>query len=227
MTDLPSLLRLATRARSLPGRLARLSEALLGRPYLAGPLSGPGGPEVLVERLDAFDCVTFVESVLALGWSRRPEDYPQHLRALRYQGGALSWATRRHYTSAWLAENAAEGRLTPLLVERWHPQGPPRTLDLLAGYPALTWDPVALPAAELPTLARVAKAGDFVGFVTDRPDLDTFHVGLLVPGRPLGVRHASRSEGRVVEQPLAEFIARWEVSALLVARPLPLPGGSP
>jgi hypothetical protein len=223
MTDLPSLLRLAARARSLPGRLERLSRALLGRPYLVGPLAGPKGPEVLVERLDAFDCVTFVESVLALGWSRHPEDYPHRLAALRYQGGALSWATRRHYTSAWLAENTAEGRLAPLLPERWRSFGPPRTLDLLADYPALAWEPVALPAADLHALARVAKAGDFVGFVSDRPNLDTFHVGLLVPGRLLLVRHASRSEGRVVEQPLAEFNVRWEVSALLVARP----GGSP
>ncbi|MFH1464854.1 MAG: N-acetylmuramoyl-L-alanine amidase-like domain-containing protein [Pseudomonadota bacterium] len=227
MPEVSALLRLAARARSLPGRLTRLSGALLGRPYLTGPLPGPDGPELLVRRLDAFDCVTFVESVLALGWGRTPEDYPRHLQALRYQNGARSWLTRRHYTSAWLAENVTEGRFTLLLRERWRALGPPRTLDLLAGYPALTWEPVALPVAELPALTRAARAGDFVGFISDRPNLDTFHVGLLVPGRPLLVRHASRSEGRVVEQPIPEFITRWEVSALLVARPLPLPGVSP
>ena len=37
------------------------------------PLIGSSAvPEELVTRLDAFDCVTYAESVLALGWSPLP-----------------------------------------------------------------------------------------------------------------------------------------------------------
>jgi len=219
------LLRLAARARSLPGRLARLSAALLGRPYAVGPLPGPEGPELLVARLDAFDCVTFVEAVLALGVSRSPAEFPARLRALRYRGGAIGWATRNHYTSTWLAENAAAGLLAPLLAERWVEGEPPRRLDVLAGHPALAWTPRFLPWSEHRALARIARAGDWVGFVSTRADLDAFHVGLLVPGTELSVRHASRSRGAVVQEPLETFMARNEVPGLLVARPVLPPGG--
>jgi len=202
-------------------RLDRLSAALLGTPYLASPLRGsPNEPERLVSRLDGFDCVSFAETVWALARSALPTDFEPELRALRYQDGQLRWLARNHYMSLWLARNQAAGRAERLLPERWVERGPPRQLSALGGYPSLPWQPRYLPVERFDELERQGRAGDLLCFVSLRPDLDCFHVGLLVPGRPLSLRHASRSAKEVLEEDLAGFVKRNEVPGLLAARML-------
>ena len=49
-----------------------LSRYFLGHPYQINPLIGSAGtPEVFTVSLDAFDCVTFVETILALSLADR------------------------------------------------------------------------------------------------------------------------------------------------------------
>ncbi len=209
---------------SWPQRLDALSSALLGRPYLSGPLVGsPEEEELLVTRLDAFDCVTYVESVYALAASTGPEDFPARLALLRYHLGCVAWRARSHYTSDWLDRNVAQGLLRPLLEARWVDE--PRTLSVLAGYPVRTRPVRWLPVDRVGELA--VEPGDFAGFVSTRDDLDTFHVGLLFPGEDEPwLRHASRTHGSVVQVPLSLFLSSNETPGVLVARPLPpCPGG--
>ena len=65
----PHLIEVAAKVAQepLPVRLEAVSEALLGRPYLIDPLGEGFGidPDPLA-RYDAFDCLTFVEELLAL-----------------------------------------------------------------------------------------------------------------------------------------------------------------
>jgi hypothetical protein len=216
--------------RSLPDRLDRVSARFLGRPYLAFPLiGGPGADEVLVTRTDAFDCVTFAEAAIALATARTPAGYARRLAAIRYLGGRVRWIDRNHYMSRWLARNVRAGHVARVLPSRWVWAGAPRQLSVLAGYPVQTWRPRYLPSASLGELTVHAEPGDLVAFVSNKPDLDTFHVGLLIPrpGAPLAARHASRSAGRVIEQDLAEFLRENDVPGMLVARPLPTSGGAP
>lgn len=205
----------------LEARLDRLSAGFLGRPYLAFSLvGGPETPERLVTRLDGFDCVTLVEAVLALARCPTPEAFEAELVALRYTGGHVDWAARRHYTHAWFDENVAEGRLVLVAPDRWAVGGPERQLTALEGWPPVPWTPRYLPRDLLDAVE--VRTGDVAGFVSLRPDLDTFHVGLLVAGGPtLLLRHASRSRGAVIEEPLEAFLDRNEVPGLLLARPLP------
>ena len=69
-TDRRQVERLLTDARQQPTLAARMkliSARLLGLPYLKHSLIGsPTEPEQFVARLDGFDCVTYVETVLAL-----------------------------------------------------------------------------------------------------------------------------------------------------------------
>jgi hypothetical protein len=212
----------------LPGRLEVVSEALLGRPYVVGSLvGGPAEPERLVTRLDAFDCVTFCDSVIALATAGAAPALAARVQALRYHRGALGWASRNHYTHSWLERNVAAGLLEPLLPQLWCDAGPPRTLDILEGYPALTWQPRYLPWSCRGALEDAALPGDWVGFISHRPRLDTFHVGLLVRDGELWVRHASRSRGRVIQEPLATCMRDWDVPGLFVARPLQPPPDPP
>lgn len=85
-----------------------------GRPYLAGTLDQPP-TETLVVRFDGFDCVTFVETTLALARSAQAADssyadFARRLAEQRYRdGGPVSYCGRLHYFTEWLADNAERG----------------------------------------------------------------------------------------------------------------------
>lgn len=208
-------------------RLERLSGHFLGRPYLAFTLVGDAAtPEQLVARLDGFDCVTYTETVVALARSRNRTGFVRELTALRYDGGRIAWAARNHFMNRWMARNLRDGRVREVLPQAAVRTGEVRRLDLLPGYEAQKWPVAYVPVSALERLAEQAEMGDVVAFVSRKPNLDTFHVGLLVPpsgSEPLRVRHAGRSAGKVVEEPLLTFITRNDVPGLLVARPVPPP----
>ncbi len=227
--EVARLLELAAAQPTLSARLDVISQALMGRPYAVGSLvGGPEVPERLVTRLDAFDCVTYCDSVIALATAASFDEFTRRVVALRYRAGRLDWRHRNHYTHRWLARGVRGALLEPLLPQRWASVGETRTLDVLAGYPALRWRPRYLPWSERDALTAVARTGDWLGFVSQRPNLDTFHVGLLVVGDGLWVRHASRSRGRVILEALDSCMEAWDVPGLLVARPLsPPPDPSP
>jgi hypothetical protein len=204
-------------------RLDTLGARLLGRPYLKSPLVGSAQePERLVSRLDGFDCVTFVETVLALAVSRAPIHFEPALKALRYRRAQLAWEHRNHYMSQWLERNQAAGTLVRVMAHRWVEEGRPRELTALPDFPAQKRRLAYLPLERLDELAATARHGDLVCFVSERPELDCFHAGLLVAGESLGLRHASRSAGQVVEEPLASFLERNETPGLMLARLLPV-----
>ncbi len=200
-------------------RLTLLSGMLLDRPYRPNPLVGDAEQdEQLVSRLDSFDCVTFVESVWALAEAEDPDGLVPALQALRYHDGRIAWSRRNHYTSQWIARNEEAGLLERVGVDRWTRVGEPRTLSALASHPPVAWDPVCLPVDRAQELGPLVRSGDLVAFVSTRDDLDVFHVGLLIATSPLRLRHAGRSAGRVVDEPLTAFLERNDTPGLLVAR---------
>ena len=220
--EVRALLSLAAGCLGLEERLDAISSALVGRPYAVSPLVGsPAEPERLVTRLDAFDCVTFAETVWALACSRTPAGFERRLAALRYDQGRVEWNARNHYMHAWIERNQAAHLCVPILPSRWEDTGEARTLTALDGHPPVPWRVRALPLAALPALVAAARPGDLVAFVSRRADLDAFHVGLLTPGPTLLLRHAARSLGGTVEEPLTAFLARNDAGGLLAARPLP------
>jgi hypothetical protein len=90
-----------------------------GRPYLAGTLDEPP-TERLVLRLDGFDCVTFVETMLALARTVKAQTYSyadvaRHMADQRYRGGGpVGYCARLHYFTDWIADNAERGPLRRL-----------------------------------------------------------------------------------------------------------------
>ncbi len=225
--ELDAVLSGMSAVRAFPARLSAAGRALLGRPYRADTLvGGPGLPERLVTRLDAFDCVTFVETVLALaavppglGGEAARRAFAHRLAALRYLRGRVRYRDRNHYFVQWIRRNARAG-LVHALPRGYAWGGPPRRLALVPGVRPVRWRPRFLPVDRAAELVGRARAGDVAAFVSTRDDLDVFHVGLLA-GRGALLRHASRSAGRVVEEPLAAFLARNTTPGLLLARPLP------
>lgn len=102
--------------------VAAVGLTFVGTPYAAATLEQPG-QERLVVNLHGLDCVTFVETVLALTWLAREAPalltdplrararYEALLRELRYRGGTIDgYPSRLHYFTEWLAQGQARGR---------------------------------------------------------------------------------------------------------------------
>ena len=108
--------------------VAAIGRTFVGEPYVPYTLevAGADGPEALVVNLREFDCVTFVESSLALartlhdnGGVDDPEDlrraYITELAGLRYRSGIIAgYPSRLHYFSEWIEDNGRRGRLQPV-----------------------------------------------------------------------------------------------------------------
>lgn len=88
----------------------------LESPYVAHTLEVTD-EEQLVINLREFDCVTYIETVIALANTIRSgqenfEDFANHLCRLRYRGGNLDgYSSRLHYTSEWVYDNEQMGWL--------------------------------------------------------------------------------------------------------------------
>lgn len=103
----------AHRGQSLSERLAYLSGLFLGKPYVLGAL-GEGEQAPFDQnpqyRLDAFDCLTYVNTVLALLYSFNVPEFHTHLARLNYQSGVVSYHNRHHFMSVdWNLKNAHAG----------------------------------------------------------------------------------------------------------------------
>jgi hypothetical protein len=96
-------------------RLERLSRQFLGRPYQWYVLGeGPRGDldQCPLWRLDAFDCETFVTTVLALALTTTPQAYQKCFIALRYHDSQVNFKSRHHFTGRdWNHENQQHERL--------------------------------------------------------------------------------------------------------------------
>jgi hypothetical protein len=91
-----------------------IGRRFVGEPYTPGTLELPGA-ERLVVNLREFDCVTYVESVLAMARLVRSGErdfgaFQRELARIRYREGRLDgYPSRLHYFSEWISDNEAKG----------------------------------------------------------------------------------------------------------------------
>ena len=72
----------------------------------------------------------------------------------------------------------------------------------------------------MPRLQRRLKTGDLIFFASTRRNLDVFHAGVIaVEDKKTLLRHASRSQGVVVEQELSAFVKANRMTGVIVVRP--------
>jgi hypothetical protein len=222
--------RILREAQALPSvgqRLDLISTRLLGSPYLTGPLIGSATePEVFVATLAGFDCVTFMETALALAWARDVDEFLDLLREIRYAGGEVSWARRLHYATEWARYQVQRGRLRNLARGEGTALKT-KTLGVLEGLGPRQASFRFFPKRKLNSISRRVADGDLILFVSTREGLDVFHTGLLFrDGERVLLRHAARSRGAVVEQELAEFVRANTMPGFIVLRPKNLDRGA-
>lgn len=186
--------------------------------------------------LDAFDCMTFVETAAALGSSRSLEEARVALDDIRYEGAPALSARHHEVQGQWIPANLARGWIAEItrdlagdravLLEKEHTReswaavhragraipGLPRAKEPLGRF--LTW---AVPPNALATVGpRIPEGTVVFVFREEEPGRATrvSHAGLVVLGAAGErlVRHATSTPGveRVIEEPLWRFARREE-----------------
>jgi hypothetical protein len=112
---------LANKAQDLPTRIDRVTAGFLGKPYLLGALGeGHSGQfdQSPLYRTDAFDCLTFVSTTLALIEGHNPQEFLHHLKQIQYKNGQVSFADRYHFVDLdWNFYNEEQGYLKDITQE--------------------------------------------------------------------------------------------------------------
>lgn len=188
------------------GLLLRAARHALGRPY--AKLRQRRGPEALHVDLEAFDCVSLIESADAIArctWRRRPDVgcFVDELRQTRYRDGRIDgYASRLHYFEDWMADNERRGRMRSLGTELgaealslsfdfmtrrpWlYPAlREPATRDALRGVEQrlseTTWPMV--PRGRVAEVQPLLRDGDVIAYVESTPGLGVGHTGLVSLG---------------------------------------------
>lgn len=204
----------------LPNRINLISARFLGRPYRENPLGGgPDEKELFTCSLEGFDCVTYIETVLALALSKNTEEFPSLLRKIRYANGRVEWQSRNHYMVDWIKNNQARRRVINT-TEGTEATGKTRVLNVVGGLPAKTVTFSCYPKRRFKAIADRIRTGDIILFASVKKHLDVFHTGfLIVSESEILLRHATRKRGAVVEQRLEEFLAEHRMSGLILVKP--------
>jgi hypothetical protein len=218
-------------------RAVAATRPLLGAPYVLSPLGEGGGRDPDPRfRLDAFDCMTLVETAVALGSASTLAEARAALDEVRYSGPP-SFGTRNHEVlSQWLPANVARGfvadvtsSLAGVPVRVVGKEYSPASWDAVraagraipglprARLPAGRFELPVVSPADAPRIAGQLPEGAIVFVVrADEPGRATrvTHAGLVVhgPGGAALVRHATSTKGveRVIEEPLDRFVRRQE-----------------
>ena len=219
-------------------RVAYVAKKFLDTPYIAGTLEGE--PEQLTVNVDEVDCTTFIDNVAALAFTLGEgrtswRDFVYNLQRMRYSGGEVNgYASRLHYISAWILDNAHRGNLKEATNNFPEAEYAVKSLDFISAhkdkYPALA-DSTNLAgiknlefgyrnhrypyikAARVGSKSVTAqlREGDIVAITTKTPGLDVQHMGIIIisDGVP-HLLHASSSAGKVTLEraPLADYFRK-------------------
>jgi hypothetical protein len=205
--------------------IVRAARVQLGKPYELTPEGD--GVETLRVALDRFECVSLVETTLAVTrcvWRANPDAacFLRELEAWRYRGGHLvDFASRLHYFPDWIDDNERRGRVRVMTDElggeparfvvdymsRHRALYPPMKDDaVLATISAIesrlsATDLVVIPRDRILGMQRRLENGDVIAIVSDlHPGVAVGHAGFVDLG-PHGLPrllHAASFQKRVL-----------------------------
>jgi hypothetical protein len=215
--------------------ICQIGKSFLGTPYEGGTLEGP--EEKLVCKLDAFDCYTFVENVLAISLTKHSqnptfENYIDKLIRLRYRNGNIDGYTSRiHYFAEWAKLAQAQKILvdmTPAFGEKMI-----KPINFMgthrAYYPSFKTDNKIhaevlqmekklekytfyyIKKENFSTYEAGIKNGDIIAFTSNVAGLDVNHEGFAIwQNGKLKLMHASLEQKKVIisDETLLEYMNR-------------------
>ena len=210
-----TLLGACTRDTSIGGKY-------LGARYVNDPLGEGVAPDAdPTIRFDAFDCTTFVETVLANGDINK-------LTRIRYKNGKIDFINRNHFIETdWLPNNsdlvenvsAKYGKTAIRTVKINRSAWMRRVHNIHDTTPIKTATIEYIPYGNL---GEIKNANPMVVLFVLAPnrrlakkygtDLAVHHMGFLLPGGKT-LRHASSGPGAVVDVNFNEYVAKRQISA--------------
>lgn len=236
--------------RPLGEIIQAIAQSFLGTAYKAGLLD-QSKEETLVVTLNKFDCVLFVETVLAIARGVAVQDYSferfvNHIREQRYWDGQMNgYCSRLHYFSEWIYDNEKRGTVKNIGQELGgvplnkklnfmssHRQSYPRLnddatyqciLQREAKLDGVTFD--YIPTNQIRGVYDQLQPGDIVAIATNIPGLDVTHTGLVYrhPDGNIGLIHASPIGQVTIAPDLQRYVGKVEKAiGILVARPVEL-----
>lgn len=192
-----------------------IGEQYLGAKYLLDPLGEEKAPDFdPLIRTDAFDCTTFVETVLANGDTNR-------LNKIRYKDGTIDFLNRNHFIETdWLNNNKnlvknisnlyGKTKTRNVVIDKksWFKKMHNIDVDFEKQYTSIEY----IPYNELKhintkeTLIVLFISGNSKKCDKIGTDIAVVHMGFLLPDGTL--RHASRQQRRVVDVDFYDYINR-------------------
>ena len=224
-----------------------IADNFLGQPYVEGLLD-KSGTEKLIVTLDKFDCVLFVETVLAIARGVAVKDYDyqnfvNRIEEQRYLNGKMNgYCSRLHYFSEWINDNQKRQTVENITAELG---GVPMNKQLnfmsqhRSSYPQMVKDEATyqcivgieadlakttvnyIPTNLIKSIYSQLKPGDIVAVATDVKGLDVTHTGLVYRNADgnMGLIHASPAGQVTVAYDLHRYISRVESAiGIVVAR---------
>ena len=224
-----------------------IADNFLGQPYAEGLLD-KSGTEKLVVTLDKFDCVLFVETVLAIARGVAVKDYDyqnfvNRIEEQRYLNGKMNgYCSRLHYFSEWINDNQKRQTVENITAQLG---GVPMNKQLnfmsqhRSSYPQMVKDEATyqcivgieaelakttvnyIPTNGIKSIYSQLKPGDIVAVATDVKGLDVTHTGLVYRNADgnMGLIHASPAGQVTVAYDLHRYINRVESAiGIVVAR---------
>jgi hypothetical protein len=215
------LLRTVAKQAAIADRIEALSRRFIGYPYQTDPLIGSADrAEVFTASLYRFDCVTYIETIMALARASNFDEFADSLRCVRYDGGRIDWRWRNHYIARWIRNNLREQMLKSIALRAVPTVSSERVLNVVEGLPAQRARMKWVPKRAFLRLKPHLKTGDLIFFVSTRKHLDVFHAGIIKrDADALLMRHAARSRGGVIEEKLGDFLKANRMAGVMVARP--------
>src|SRR6266853_3128167 len=120
--------------RSTGSRIDVLSRHFLGLSYKPDPLIGSADTaEVFTASLDGFDCVTYIETIVALARASNVDNFTGWLRNIRYERGRIQWERRNHYMTQWIHNNVRDGIIKPVSMPAVPTLSRERILNVVPG----------------------------------------------------------------------------------------------
>jgi len=241
---------LAVADRPLPERMAAISAALLGLPYVTDPIGeGTGIDADPIARYDAFDCLTYTEEVLSLSLAGHPAHAAQVRAELRYGVGQdISYTNRRHFMElqwipgvirdGWLRDTTRDYGKTVTLTKEvtdstWqHWRSRRHFAHTDEQLPKGTMRLSVLPLERAAEVAEQIRPGSIILTVrSDRPGVPLWvtHVSFLVPTSEGGtvMRHATKlGDGGTRDHDLAWYLqhlqgyTNWRVLGISILEPI-------
>ena len=225
------------------------SKQLLGASYKSNLLD-ESNEEKLVISLDKFDCVLFVETVLALTRTIAAKDHTystfvNHIREQRYRDGELNgYCSRLHYFSDWINDNERRQHIQNITQQLG---GIPlnKQLNFMSkhrqSYSQLATNDTNyqciidiekrlnqlninyIPTNQIRRVYSQLQPGDIIAVATSIEGLDVTHTGLVYqhPNGNIGFIHASPAGSVTIAQDLQGYIANVKNAiGIIVARPI-------